>query len=297
MTRTSALTALSLTAGIACAQPGSGPNWQVFLADHTGDSVVDADDFDVWQSSVGDFDRDGAVSSLDYAIWQQNFGAAGTSPSGSDWFDGPSNGAPLTHDTPLAWGAVANPTQQSAINDPHKKWIPILSTSSGLAGDYSADGLVDASDFNIWRDNVLATVSLDDFLQIAGDYNGDGTVDGDDYAIWRENFGAASRQATLRMISADYTGDGVADSTDYTVWLVGSSIDFVAPIDPRTDRWWTPDSPCTPDMNADGIVDNADIATFVQAFLAGDPTADINGDGFIDNADIQAFVQAFLAGC
>jgi|GEM_PF-2752311 len=297
MTRISALTALSLVAGLASAQPGTGPDWQAFLADHTGDGVVDALDYAVWRGSVGDFDRDGTVSSQDLAVWRQNFGAAGTSSSGRDSFDGSSNGAPLTHDTPLAWGAVTPPTQQAGNNDRHIEWIPILSASSGLAGDYNADGLVDASDFTVWRDNILATVSLDDFLQIAGDYNGDGTVDGDDYALWRENFGTASRQATLKMISADYNGDGVADSTDYTVWLVGSSIDFVAPIDPRTDRWWTPDSPCTPDMNADGIVDNADIATFVQAFLAGDPTADINGDGFIDNADIQAFVRAFLAGC
>ena len=54
---------------------------------------------------------------------------------------------------------------------------------------------------------------------------------------------------------------------------------------------------CQADMNADGILDNGDIATFINAFLAGDPLADINGDTFLDNGDLTTFVAEFLAGC
>jgi len=54
---------------------------------------------------------------------------------------------------------------------------------------------------------------------------------------------------------------------------------------------------CGADLNHDGILDNGDIGTFIQFFLAGNLAADMNGDGFLDNGDIGAFVQYFLAGC
>ncbi|MFG0305664.1 MAG: GC-type dockerin domain-anchored protein [Phycisphaerales bacterium JB040] len=51
------------------------------------------------------------------------------------------------------------------------------------------------------------------------------------------------------------------------------------------------------DLNADGVLDNADINAFVAAYLAGDAGADVNRDGVFDNGDIGDFVSAFLAGC
>ncbi|MFG0306955.1 MAG: GC-type dockerin domain-anchored protein [Phycisphaerales bacterium JB040] len=57
------------------------------------------------------------------------------------------------------------------------------------------------------------------------------------------------------------------------------------------------DAGCAPDVNADGVLDNGDIAAFVGLFLASDLGADFTGDGLLDNGDISAFVQAFLAGC
>ncbi|MFG0306074.1 MAG: GC-type dockerin domain-anchored protein [Phycisphaerales bacterium JB040] len=54
---------------------------------------------------------------------------------------------------------------------------------------------------------------------------------------------------------------------------------------------------CPPDINSDGVLDNADLSDFVTLFLAGDLAADFTDDGFIDNGDISAFIAAFLAGC
>lgn len=62
--------------------------------------------------------------------------------------------------------------------------ITILST---LPGDYNSDGVVDAADYTVWRDNKGNTG--DDLL---GDGNGDHVVDTVDYALWRENFGNTS---------------------------------------------------------------------------------------------------------
>jgi len=64
---------------------------------------------------------------------------------------------------------------------------------------------------------------------------------------------------------------------------------------------------CPGDFNHDGVLDNGDIASFVQSYLAavsdgGESfidihTADYNDDGVLDNADITEFVYQFLAGC
>ena len=54
---------------------------------------------------------------------------------------------------------------------------------------------------------------------------------------------------------------------------------------------------CSPDVNADGVLDLGDIQAFVDLFLASDLTADFNPDGVLDTGDITAFVQALLEGC
>ena len=46
-----------------------------------------------------------------------------------------------------------------------------------------------------------------------------------------------------------------------------------------------------------GVLDLADLQTFVAAFVTNDPIADITGDTLFDLADLQAFIAAFTAGC
>jgi hypothetical protein len=55
--------------------------------------------------------------------------------------------------------------------------------SPGLLGDFNDDGIVDAADYTVWRDNLGTTADL------AGNSNGDGIVDAEDYNLWRANFG------------------------------------------------------------------------------------------------------------
>lgn len=52
-----------------------------------------------------------------------------------------------------------------------------------LDGDYNGDGLVDASDYSVWRDSLGSTTSL------AADGDGSGTVDAADFDIWKNHFG------------------------------------------------------------------------------------------------------------
>jgi hypothetical protein len=57
-----------------------------------------------------------------------------------------------------------------------------LVLSAVLAGDYNADGVVDAVDYTVWRNNVGGT--------LAGETASFGVVDAADYAEWKNNYGA-----------------------------------------------------------------------------------------------------------
>ncbi|TWT33939.1 hypothetical protein KOR34_37750 [Posidoniimonas corsicana] len=52
-----------------------------------------------------------------------------------------------------------------------------------IAGDYTQDGLVDAADYSVWRDNLGTGFA-------AADGDNSGTVDEGDYLVWRNNFSA-----------------------------------------------------------------------------------------------------------
>lgn len=46
-----------------------------------------------------------------------------------------------------------------------------------------------------------------------------------------------------------------------------------------------------------GLLDLADVNTFVSGFVTLNPIADLNADGLVDLADVNAFVSSFLTGC
>lgn len=54
---------------------------------------------------------------------------------------------------------------------------------------------------------------------------------------------------------------------------------------------------CAADHDGDGMLEEADYASFVGAFEAGATSADMDGDGFVDVFDYLAYVAAFDAGC
>jgi hypothetical protein len=60
-----------------------------------------------------------------------------------------------------------------------------FAATPGFAGDFNFDGVVDASDYTVWRNALGAEVSP---FQGA-DATGDGLVTQDDYLVWKSNFG------------------------------------------------------------------------------------------------------------
>ncbi len=62
-----------------------------------------------------------------------------------------------------------------------------------LAGDFNRDGVVDMSDYIVWRENVGQHVSA----YSGADGDGNGMVDANDYSIWRSHFGGAAAGESL----------------------------------------------------------------------------------------------------
>ena len=54
---------------------------------------------------------------------------------------------------------------------------------------------------------------------------------------------------------------------------------------------------CDADLNADGVVDTADLGLLISAFGSINPAADINGDGVVDTADLGLLIASFGHGC
>lgn len=80
-------------------------------------------------------------------------------------------------------------------------WKPALYTSNSLilevlsvtefAGDYNADGKVDAGDYTVWRDTLGSTTNL------AADGSGNGVIDSADHGVWAANYGATAPATAL----------------------------------------------------------------------------------------------------
>lgn len=64
-----------------------------------------------------------------------------------------------------------------------------------LAGDYNDDGVVDAGDYAVWRDNLNGSVTLPNDATA-------GTVDASDYTQWAANFGSSAAGAGAGLASA-----------------------------------------------------------------------------------------------
>ncbi len=87
------------------------------------------------------------------------------------------------------------------------------SNSGGLDGDYNNDGMVDITDYTVWRDNLGGDSSV-----LNGNGTGASTVVQADYDLWEQNFGNSNTGNNSSSIDGDYNSDGLVDIADYTVW-------------------------------------------------------------------------------
>lgn len=72
-----------------------------------------------------------------------------------------------------------------------------VTTPAVLQGDFNNDGLVDAADYTLWRDNLGAA----DESSLNGAGSGTGGVDQADYQIWKANFGAQAASSAVAAVA------------------------------------------------------------------------------------------------
>ena len=54
---------------------------------------------------------------------------------------------------------------------------------------------------------------------------------------------------------------------------------------------------CMADINADGVVDAADLGLLIAGFGSADPLTDVNNDGTTDAADLGILIGEFGQNC
>ena len=109
----------------------------------------------------------------------------GFTPGGGDTFKVLTAGGDLT-DVGLTLGGSAAGSFAMSI-DTTNDWIMLMVAGAGLAGDFSGNGVVDAADYTIYRDNLGGDSSV-----LGGNGTGAATVVQADYDLWKQNFGNSS---------------------------------------------------------------------------------------------------------
>jgi len=114
------------------------------------------------------------------------------------------DGGSLAPQRSLSLGQIWNPGLTPVpdlvfeARDVNEQPITVV-TELAVNGDYLPDGVVDQSDYGVWRQNYGSTTLL------SADGNLDGMVDTADYLVWRKNVGlqlaAAGQAASLSTLS------------------------------------------------------------------------------------------------
>src|SRR5690606_34933151 len=75
--------------------------------------------------------------------------------------------------------------------------VNLVTGATPLAGDFNADGVVDAADYTVWRNNLNGNESA-----LRGNGNGNGIVDAADYTLWKDNYGETAGAAVALAATA-----------------------------------------------------------------------------------------------
>ncbi|TWT40644.1 cadherin domain-containing protein [Botrimarina hoheduenensis] len=101
-----------------------------------------------------------------------------------------------------------------------------IDPGSAIAGDYNADGTVNAADYTIWRDAFGQTGE-----SLPADGDRDGEVDLDDHRVWAENYGqVAAASAALGRSTAAPTAAAEASGSVVTTPATNTPIPSATPV-------------------------------------------------------------------
>lgn len=92
----------------------------------------------------------------------------------------------------------------------------VLAVVPAIAGDYNANGVVDAADYVVWR-NTKDQVGLG----LVADGNHDNVIDSGDYNLWRSNFGQMAGSGAMSSAAQSLSATVPEPSTWTLLILVG----------------------------------------------------------------------------
>jgi hypothetical protein len=116
--------------------------------------------------------------------------------------------APTTVRIVVSTGVTGDYNADGIVNaDDYLSWKANFGSIDELLADGSRNGRVDAADYTIWRNNASAVV-----VTKPGDYNSDNLVNDGDYLLWKASYGSVDD------LRADGNHDGRVNAADYTIW-------------------------------------------------------------------------------
>jgi hypothetical protein len=128
--------------------------------------------------------------------WEQ-FGGASASVLGESTLSGASR---VSNNATVSLGPAYN---AGGARDLVFRYGAVAGASAALSGDYNENGVVDAADYVVWRNNLNQPVTLPNDTT-------PGTVSPEDYNVWRANFGlsggGAAGPSTLMQGFVRYIG-------------------------------------------------------------------------------------------
>ncbi len=152
---------------------------QHLVADATG-SLHFVFDVDAWNSTIsfepGALVERGGVIDLSFETGVDVGAQIGRTIDLFDW----------TGVTPTGTFDVSSPYTWDLCNLYTTGEVTITAVPGLVPGDFSGNGVVDAADYVVWRDNFGIQSGA---MSSSGDGDSDGDVDGADYLVWQRNFG------------------------------------------------------------------------------------------------------------
>jgi uncharacterized lipoprotein YddW (UPF0748 family) len=195
----------------------------------------------------------------------------------------------------------------SVFSDPARRtelrnWL--IANARFQRADFNNDNVIDQRDRALFATIYNGTPVSAGGANARYNLNGDAVVDDADLALLKSalisfRFGEDARVDPLdrQAFQNAFTGPGPGTLGPYQ-----SLYDIDADGDVDNDdlaivNELSPPPACPADFNNDGFLDFFDFDDFVTAFSAGGPTADFNADGFVDFFDFDDFTLAFELGC
>lgn len=290
MKPTASVAALTLTAGIAAAQPLLGgsllPNQIVDINTATGSSTPI---LNVAQQPQGlAYDADGdrlfgidAGSDTIYEINKSNGSTTLVASLPSDNANG------------LAWNPNLGLIYASDNND------NILYSADPATGAVTAIGVmtgaseVEGLAYDPNTDTLYGLSALTGWI-VTLDHNGNGAATNrlelPPATLWR----GLAIDAAHNILYATTVNQG-------TLYRVDLNSDITTNVGPTTQRFiqglaFVPED-CRPDINEDGSVNTQDFLAFLNAWVAQDPIADWDQNNTVNTQDVLAFLNDWVAGC